>query len=118
MDAMGTWILLGIITLAVSGIALLVPHARSIDVPGLEHLAYDATGDIEFGADARRAATRVVTPIGLSSIVVTVSGFVLQGAGGASAVTTFIGLVLAGLSIFAGHVAARRAVATARGASR
>jgi hypothetical protein len=118
MDAMGMWVLLGIVAVVVAGTALLVPHARSIDVPGVQHLAYDAAGDMEFGADARRAATRVMTPIALSSIVVTVFGLVLQGAGAASAVTTFIGLVLACLSILAGHIAARRAVAAGRIAAR
>jgi hypothetical protein len=118
MDAMGLWILLAIIAVAGAGMALLVPHARNIDVPGVHHLAYDAAGDTEYGADARRAATRVVTPIALSSIVVTVFGLVLQEAGATSAVTTFIGLVLAGLSIFLGHIAARRAVAAGRIAAR
>ena len=108
---MGVWTMLGIIAVVTAVLALLVPHAQRFDAPWIRRLGYRAVDDAPASREdaARRAGSRVVTPLAVVSLLVTVGGLVATGSGPASGISTLVGLLLAGAAVLAGHLAAERA---------
>jgi hypothetical protein len=109
---MGVWTMLAIIAGATGVLALLVPHAQRFDAPWIRRLGYRAVDDAPASREdaARRASARVVTPLAVLSLLVTIGGLIATGSGRASGVTTLVGLLLAGAAMLAGHLAVERAV--------
>jgi hypothetical protein len=101
---MTVWTVIAFTAVAAAVLALLAPHARFISVEALHLFGLRAVR----GAASRRAATWALTPVAVASIVVSLVGLALNRGGPGSGVTSLIALLLAGIALVAGHVAARR----------
>jgi hypothetical protein len=105
---MSVWLVIGAVAVIA---AVLAAVATRIDADGdtsLGWLAHDfGPGD---GATARKAAFRVSLPLAALSVVVTIAGLVVSGGASWSGVTSFVGLLLAGVAMLGGATAGRRAM--------
>jgi hypothetical protein len=99
------WTVIAFAAVAAAVVALLAPHARTSSSEVIRLFGLQAVDS----AASCRAATRVVTPLAVLSITVSLIGLAMNGGGPGSGVTSLIALLLAGAALAAGHVAALRA---------
>jgi len=110
---MSIWLIIGVVAVIAAALAALAPRIDNDGAAGLAWLAHDfGPGDSELRVAARRAAFRASLPPAALSALVTISGLLLSGGASWSGVTSFAGLLLAGLSLFLGASAGRRSMRT------
>jgi hypothetical protein len=101
-DFVTVWTVIAFAAVAAAVVALLAPHARTSSSEVIRLFGLQAVDS----AASCRAATRVVTPLAVLSITVSLIGLAMNGGGPGSGVTSLIALLLAGAALAAGHVAA------------
>jgi len=108
---MSVWLLIGIVTLIASVLVAVAPRIDVHSSTNLAWLAHDfGPGNSESQATARGAAFKVVLPIAALAAVVTLTGLVASGGASWSGITSFVGLLLVGISLLAGALAGRRSI--------
>ena len=105
---MSVCLIIGIVAVIAAVLAGVAPRIDADGSASLAWLAHDfGPGD---SATARTAAFRVTLPIAALSVLVTIAGLVISGGASWSGITSFIGLVLAGVSLLVGASAGRRSL--------
>lgn len=110
---MSIWLIIGVVAVLAAVLAAAAPRIDKDGAASLAWLAHDfGPGDSEVRAAARQAASSASLPPAALSALVTISGLLLSGGASWSGITSFGGLLLAGLSLVLGASAGRRSMRT------